>query len=319
MPTRKSVSPMPKRKSVSPRPPGEERRSSGVPFGPDDFNVYNPNASKKTLNKDEVEVNEKGQVVTFSGRVIDASDHLPLDSWAPEPEPKGKQKDRPVRERAVLSGARDIEAARQRENAYRKDRLEREKIRAAANQLVIQPDTGSPSNALVVAGRHQARDYQHYNGSNGASPLNGMSSGALVLHETETTSPGAGGRNRLQKRSQRPTSEYISHSANRSSEYLPSSNHASPGIPMPNNVLRERENLGGYGSSPVYDRRGGGSAPPIPAKVPMENGAGVYGGGGVNGEDYALSLELQSIDIGPSGGRVRAGGARASGRRYDGY
>ncbi|KKY18281.1 putative c2 domain containing protein [Diplodia seriata] len=50
--------------------------------------------------------------------------------------------------------------------------------------------------------------------------------------------------------------------------------------------LRERENFGGYGSSP------GAYGPPIPAKVPMYDGMG-------GGEDMnALSEELKGIDIG---------------------
>jgi hypothetical protein len=285
---------MPTRKSVSPRPPplsgdSGERRLSGVPFDPDSFDVYNPTVSKKSqsgANNDSndgrpgssVEVNDKGQVVTFSGRVIDASDHLPLDSWAPEPEPKGKQKDRPVRERAVLGGARDLEAAKQRERQYRKEREERERIRSAVDN--IHKDSGSPSTALVTS-RHQ------YSSSSG-SP---MGAGAMVLHETVSTPPGAGGRNRLQKRgNQRPISSYE---------------------PSNTEVLRERENLGGYGSSPGYGAGSRHAAPPIPAKVPLES-------------DYpppsedlqALSLELQSIDIGPGSGGRHRGAAR---RRYDGY
>jgi hypothetical protein len=83
---------------------------------------------------------------------------------------------------------------------------------------------------------------------------------------------------------------------------------------MPNtNVLRERENLGGYGSDRGYGREARHSiaAPPIPAKIPLG------GGGGGGGEDMsALSLELQSIDIGPgSTGRRARGGATAT-RRY---
>ena len=78
---------------------------------------------------------------------------------------------------------------------------------------------------------------------------------------------------------------------------------------MPNShVLRERENVGGYGSSPTgYGRESRHSiaAPPIPAKIPIERGE----------EDMmALSLELQSIDIGPGSG---GGGGRRSYRgRY---
>jgi hypothetical protein len=87
---------------------------------------------------------------------------------------------------------------------------------------------------------------------------------------------------------------------------------------MPNtNVLRERENLGGYGSGQGYSRdaRHSIAAPPIPAKIPLERSAGGRGGGGSD-DMSALSLELQSIDIGPgsAGRNTRGGGTTA--RRY---
>lgn len=282
---------MPTRKSVSPRPPSfvePERRLSGVPFNPDSFDVFNPALSKANSNgapdperpSSSMEVNEKGQIVTFNGRVVDASDHLPVDSWAPEPEPKGDKKERTTRSRPALSGARDLEAAKQREERYRRERAERERIRNAANATF-----GSSSNALVTS-RH--------NFSNNNSPAN---SGAMVLADRDGTPPSAG-RNRLQKRNGRPMSTYDSPT------------HSPPvTVPMPNtNVLRECENLGGYGSSLGYSSAGARhpvAAPPIPAKIPLERGD----------EDMtALSLELQSIDIGPgSGGRRGRGTARRYG------
>ncbi|CAI6342388.1 unnamed protein product [Periconia digitata] len=274
---------MPTRKSVSPRPPPveepEQRRLSEVPFAPDSFDVFNPSMASKSDPErpgSSMEMNDKGQIVTFSGRVIDASDHLPVDSWAPEPERKGPEKDRASRTRPVLSGARDLEAAKDREERYRRERAERERIRNATNAAF--GDTGSPSNALVTS-RH---DFSNHN-----SPIN---AGAMVLADRNSTSP-TSGRNRLQKRNPRPMSTSTYDSPSHSQMYS-----SSPGIPMPNtNVLRERENVGGYGSSSSYgrDSRHSIAAPPIPAKIPIERGA----------EDMmALSLELQSIDIGPGSG-----------------
>ncbi|KAF2439633.1 hypothetical protein P171DRAFT_525473 [Karstenula rhodostoma CBS 690.94] len=283
---------MPTRKSVSPRPPPpsdekQERRLSAVPFDPDSFDVYNPNARSSSADPDRpgssMEMNDQGQVVTFSGRVIDASDHLPIDSWAPEPERKPTEKVRPVRSRAALNGARDLDAAAQREERYRRERADRDRIRDAANVTFGAP-ASSPSNALVIS-RHNFNEhsYDDYN-----SPVN---AGALVLAGRGATPPSSG-RNRLQKRDNRPMSSYDSPSA-----------HSPSNIPMPHtNVLRERENVGGYGGSPGYGGgRHSGAAPPIPAKVPLEHG----------GDDMALSLELQSIDIGPgSAGRRTRGTTR---------
>ncbi|ORY13996.1 hypothetical protein BCR34DRAFT_586037 [Clohesyomyces aquaticus] len=298
---------MPTRKSVSPRPPPSnvgsgERRLSGVPFNPDSFDVFNPSVSRDSNSgngrsgddrrSSGVEINDKGQVTTFSGRVIDASDHLPLDSWAPEPDRKGTEKERPVRERASLNGSRDIEAATERE----RQRKERDRIRNAVNASVSSG--GSPSTALVVtSSRHRY----------GANPS--MNDSATILPDESATPPSAG-RNRLQKRNQRPISSYTPPSQN-SPGYIPSPNTNSL-------VLRERENLGNYGGSPGYNGSPGyggtGSrhsvaAPPIPAKIPLD------ANGHVMSEDLAaLSMELQTIDIGGSTGRNRG----ATRRRYGG-
>ncbi|KAJ4372922.1 hypothetical protein N0V83_003213 [Neocucurbitaria cava] len=297
---------MPTRKSVSPRPPPSaddfgERRLSGVAFNPDSFDVYNPRVSKSPApgtSDDErpgsrMEYNDKGQIVTFSGRVVDASDHLPIDNWAPEPTPKGTVKEKPLRSRAQLNGSRDLEAARQREERYQRERAERERIRQAASATF-----DSPSNALVTT-RH---DFSAHN-----SPAN---SGSLVLADYDATPPGSVGRNRLQKRTQqqRPMSSYDS-----------PPQHNSPSLPMSDShVLRERQVPNSYGGSPGYDRSGGAAgggyggarAPPIPAKIPLEAGRPVQN------EDMALSLELQSIDIGPGSGGRRP---RAQARRQYGF
>jgi hypothetical protein len=288
---------MPTRKSVSPRPPpssgGDDRRLSGVPFDPDSFDVFNPNTAKPTSDTERpgssMDLNEQGQIVTFSGRVIDASDHLPVDSWAPEPERKGTEKVHPARSRPQLSGARDLEAAKQREERYKRERADRDRIRNATMATFGSAET--PSNALVTS-RHNFNSYN--------SPAN---SGTMVLADRDATPPSTG-RNRLQKRDTRPMSTYDSPS------------YGSPAsIPTPNtNILRERENLGGYGSSPSYSRgaRHSIAAPPIPAKIPIE-----YGDGSEGDDMSALSLELQSIDIGPgSAGRRGRGGGTTTARRY---
>ncbi|PYI19451.1 hypothetical protein BO99DRAFT_360003 [Aspergillus violaceofuscus CBS 115571] len=70
---------VPRRKSVSPRPPSmRERGVSPTPFSPDSYDALNPNASM-------------GPIIGDDGREIDPSDHLPTDTWAPEPERKTKK------------------------------------------------------------------------------------------------------------------------------------------------------------------------------------------------------------------------------------
>jgi len=304
---------MPTRKSVSPRPPAadsydhDERRMSGVAFNPDSFDVYNPRVSRSPIPSpipsDEerpgsrTEYNDKGQIVTFSGRVVDASDHLPIDNWAPEPVPKGTVKEKAPRSRAQLTGSRDLEAARQREERYQKERMERERLRRAASQSF------DGSSALVTS-RHD------FSASANA--------GALVLASRIDTTPNSSSRSRYHHRNQ---SSY-SGSPHQPPPSQQQSSYSSS--PQPDaHILRERSNPPSYSSSPVYTPRGevrGYNAPPIPAKLPLDiTGGDTYGdlyGHGIQGqEDMALSLELSSIDIGPTGGTTRGRRAGAGGRR----
>jgi hypothetical protein len=108
----RSISPHPRplsyRKSVSPRPPSrDERDVSSVPFSPDSFDTYNPRRSPSATRETgsryatpdrNVESSQPpktntddGPIIGDDGRIIDPSDHLPSESWAPEPEKKNKK------------------------------------------------------------------------------------------------------------------------------------------------------------------------------------------------------------------------------------
>ena len=103
-PIRKSVSP-------APEPAPAERRVSAIPFSPDSYDSFNPSlSSSSTFNQPgpkystpeqaketaiQHERNLKlgdGPIIGSDGREIDPSDHLPTDTWAPEPEPKVPRK-----------------------------------------------------------------------------------------------------------------------------------------------------------------------------------------------------------------------------------
>ncbi|KKK24036.1 hypothetical protein P175DRAFT_0498328 [Aspergillus ochraceoroseus IBT 24754] len=99
------------RKSVSPRPPPSRgQESSLVPFSPDSFDAFNPNAARSAVTRDpapayespaeameaarrtEAEASRKpGPIIGDDGREIDPSDHLPTDTWAPEPDRKSRK------------------------------------------------------------------------------------------------------------------------------------------------------------------------------------------------------------------------------------
>ncbi|PLB45843.1 hypothetical protein P170DRAFT_512460 [Aspergillus steynii IBT 23096] len=117
VPRRKSVSPHP---HPSPLPPAGtmplDRDPSApitqTPFSPDSYDQFNPNAARAAVTRDlapaydtpaeamhaarrsEAEAarpgGDSGPIIGDDGREIDPSDHLPTDTWAPEPERKKK-------------------------------------------------------------------------------------------------------------------------------------------------------------------------------------------------------------------------------------
>ncbi|OLN93034.1 Ingression protein fic1 [Colletotrichum chlorophyti] len=118
----RGISPIPqsqhtiKRKSVSPAPPPtEHRRLSGVPFGPDSYDALNPTLSATNSDISRPDPDEK--IITHDGREIDPSDHLPMDTWAPEPEPKGPQTpaSASVRSRTSPAGAQPMPTSGRRQ------------------------------------------------------------------------------------------------------------------------------------------------------------------------------------------------------------
>lgn len=103
-PQRKSVSP-------SPQPASKDGSLTGVPFSPDSYEALNPNLkSASSINSTGPKYNtpeqardayrekereaklEEGPIIGVDGKVIDPSDHLPTDTWAPEPERKTPRK-----------------------------------------------------------------------------------------------------------------------------------------------------------------------------------------------------------------------------------
>ena len=114
----------PMRKSVSPHPT-PPNSAGAIPFSPDSFDIHNPNARQSNLGgqvsphnpyqvrpgSDAVPRDEaNGTIKNWHGQEIDPSDHLPVDSWAPEPEKKiptrtyGLGRDRDFGPRTVQSG-----------------------------------------------------------------------------------------------------------------------------------------------------------------------------------------------------------------------
>ncbi|KAL5343470.1 hypothetical protein BJX70DRAFT_408253 [Aspergillus crustosus] len=104
------------RKSISPRPPpsrgrdGSQVSTSQTPFSPDSFDSYNPHAARSAAHREPAPAYEtpaqamdaarrneaasartEGPIIGDDGREIDPSDHLPTDTWAPEPDRKSRK------------------------------------------------------------------------------------------------------------------------------------------------------------------------------------------------------------------------------------
>jgi len=91
------------RKAVGASP----KKLNTVPFGPDSYDVLNPGSSPVTNAGTRLETQEQakelerlreveklrdlGPIIGNDGREIDPSDHLPVDTWAPEPERKTRK------------------------------------------------------------------------------------------------------------------------------------------------------------------------------------------------------------------------------------
>lgn len=188
----RGVSPTPshhtiKRKSVSPAPPpsSDGRRLSGVPFGPDSYDALNPTvAATKEASKSLENINANGKIVTPDGREVDPSDHLPMDTWAPEPEPKKPIETPETRSRPVPGGAQPMPPSGRRP------------LRGVSRpqSAIAAAPSYSTSTELVPAstGRNRLQKKQHRASalpapvSSGHSPL-----GPSTPHQRNSTPPRA--------------------------------------------------------------------------------------------------------------------------------
>ncbi|KAL1968172.1 hypothetical protein VTN77DRAFT_2007 [Rasamsonia byssochlamydoides] len=265
---------VPHRKSISPKPsPVEGRDLSSVPFGPDSYNAFNPNARRSSSGtgdprsryeapdretdsgrQSETQTQgEIGPIIGDDGRIIDPSDHLPSDTWAPEPERKTKKPE------------------------------------------VIVRFKHPPQNALQSA-RSSAREM-----------------GTSQTMPTAPDSAGRTGRNRLQKHNGRPQSYgQVSnpssqspphpnsgpHEYDKQNGYGHQRNYSTPPAYGTSQALRRSASPSPsrYPTSSLYALENTG--PPIPTKVPIA--PPVKQNYPATGMD-ALSQEMQSIDIGSVG------------------
>ncbi|KAK8873798.1 conserved serine proline-rich protein [Apiospora arundinis] len=257
-----------KRKSVSPAPPQEHRRLSGVPFGPDSYDELNPSMTTNDPSKSNEYTNAYGKIVTPDGREVDPSDHLPMDTWAPEPEPKQAKNDSDQSSRPTPGGAQPMPPSGRR--ALR--------VTVRPNSMAVVPSgyhtqDVQPSPPSTGRNRLQKKAYRVSAApapiSSGNSPLGPASS-----YQRNSTPPRA-----LVRAS---TFDYENHSSSfdASTAMVHRSSFQSMGPPIPAKI-------------PIMS---GGMGPP--------GGMGHNSMGGHN--DMALMEEMSRIDIGT--GRARRHG-----------
>ncbi|OQV10062.1 C2 domain-containing protein [Cladophialophora immunda] len=295
------------RKSITPTFATSDDRNqmSSVPYGPGSYDVLNPGPSSTPVDgafnspEDALEVarqkevdklRDQGPIIGNDGRVIDPSDHLPSDTWAPEPERKQRKPEHVIR-------------IRTREEARTHSRAGSSPASVRPHSIAASPYQVSPS--APVSSPYQA-----------ATPP----ATAPVSPQVEAPS----GRNRLKKPMPNralPTQPYPNAQAgpaatnNATTERPSPSNqrytiHSSPGSGSP-----QRSPMSEYQVPPAssYNPRGGYGPPPgpqyqleyspSPANPPVERSMPEnpgYGGGPSYDAENSLALELSRIDIGPS-------------------
>ncbi|KAJ9160605.1 Ingression protein fic1 [Coniochaeta hoffmannii] len=300
-----------KRKSVSPAPPRSAeggRRLSGVPFGPDSYNALNPTVAAATSNDVPAsgpDYNDNGMIISHDGREVDPSDHLPMDTWAPEPEPKKPTSATSPSARTSPGGPQSLPASGRRPLRI----AGRSQNTVGSEPGYIPPDVSfdasTPTKPLST-GRNKLQKKAHrasampvMSGTSAASPGHQPSSplAPLPMHQDNFTPP----RNVPRAR----TFDY------------PNENYA------PAYASSPLDGLGGYhsrgGSAGGY--RASVSGPPIPEKVPLSGSQAVMSGAlpapsqydewggmrqGSSSGELSLMEEMQRIDIGT--GRARRHG-----------
>ncbi|EXJ60362.1 hypothetical protein A1O7_04514 [Cladophialophora yegresii CBS 114405] len=299
------------RKSITPTP--DDRHNIGtVPYGPDSYDSFNRGTSPTVSNggysapedaleaarqKDADKLQDQGPIIGNDGRVIDPSDHLPADTWAPEPERKQRRPEHVIK-------IRTREEARLHRGAGSSPASGR------PHSIATSPFQSSPHGPT-------------------SSPYHSSPSAAPSPQQIESPS----GRNRLRKpipQRPLPTEPYTHPHSSPAVPTLPSvdsrpspSSHrytigSSPvGGPPPRPPFSEYQAPTASNHSP---RSGGGSSPQYaleyqpeytrqtPTRMPYNNRQQPemmgYGGRAPYGEDNPLALELSRIDIGPSMSRT---------------
>jgi hypothetical protein len=311
----RAISPNPShsipRKSITPSPttPEDRKPMSSIPYGPDSYDVLNPgpsptveddlNAStdsgREAARQREVDrMRDQGPIIGNDGRVIDPSDHLPADTWAPEPERKNRKPEHVIKIRT------------------------REEARMQQSGVGSSPVSARPSSFA-------ASPYQSSPHAAVSSPFQPSSpAGTAPPPISPLAEPPSTGRNRLKKaipgrplppqpypQQTTPASPAPAMPAASSPfDVRPSpssqrySIHSSPAVPQqrpPPAADYQVPATNNYSPRGVVSRQ---DYPSTPTRAPLHRPGNSMDYGGYSAEN-PLALELSMIDIGPSRGPGR--------------
>lgn len=335
-----------RRKSVSPAPapaPTNERRLSGIPFGPDSYDALNPSVASSKESSRHSDTDFKvpspttelvnGKIITHDGREIDPSDHLPVESWAPEPERKTASSAAGTPDGRSHGGSPGSGAQPASASGRRQLRIagRPHSMAAAPPPTYIMPDLSEPTtptgSGSGSGGRNRLQKKPHHRATASAGKNNDSSNHQALVSVAH------------QQRGQREPQQSsplapIHHGDNGGSGFTPprrlQQRSGTWDYPNENHAPQ-------YGSSPVggsgghsYSNSPGGAPrnqqfsrsyngpPAVPAKIPLPVMSGALGpprGGGsdvgvVTGEEWSLEEEMSRIDIGT--GRARRHGGSSS-------
>lgn len=294
------------RRSVSPNPSAGERESlSGVPFGPDAYEAINPvgsspassqlqpsaEAMEEASQKDIDRLRELSPIIGNDGREIDPTDHLPSDTWAPEPERKTRKPEVVIRfktkdetRRTAASSPASIRPQSYANYASSPTPMHVESPSARTTRNRLQKQI--PGRPLPV------QPYQHAN-SSPAVPQQLTPTRPLPTQSFQhpNSSPSVPMAQRQQTYATPPRKDPFRPAL---SEYSVNSNEV-------------------HSSSPYQSRYDNITLPPVPAKIPLHV-QDQYRDHPRSGSYDSLSAELSSIDIGPSkGGRTGLRSSRGYG------
>ena len=297
------------RKSISPHPytSNDRSRMGSVPFGPDSYEILNPASSptshghptpennrEEARQKEVNKIREQGPIIGNDGRVIDPSDHLPSDTWAPEPERKNRKPEHVVHVR-------------------RKNEIQQ---RPDSSPITMQPFSTSMSS---FPGPSQPP----------IKPMSASSSPYGSPHQLGPA-PDSGRRNRLHKQMPQrplPTQPFVhSHSSPSAIPQVGTSTQTSPSQQrnsVPSSLISgppQRPPLSdyqvpvaaGYNPRNSYHPQQHQSTPSRMPPMPQRPQSFAYGG-----YDDPLAAELSMIDLGPPRGGGRT--VLRPNRGYSGY